>query len=141
MKFSHTLKTSASAAKIWQIWTDVERWSVWDTELYAARLDEPFELGAVGKLTPKQGSVSTFKISQFSPGKSYTFTIKLPLCRLSVQRYLSDRPEGVYFTHEVSFQGLFAVIFGLLLGRKFRSVLPSVMQNVKQIAESARESE
>jgi hypothetical protein len=136
MKFSHTIKTSASAAKIWQIWTDVERWSVWDTELHAARLDAPFELGAVGKLTPKRGSVSTFKISQFSPGKSYTFTIELPLCRLNVQRYLSDRADGVYFTHEVAFQGLFAFIFGLLLGRKFRAVLPSVMHNVRQLAET-----
>jgi hypothetical protein len=136
MKFSHTLKTSASAAKIWRIWTDVERWGEWDTELYAARLDTAFELGAIGKLTPKRGSVSTFKISQFSPGESYKFTIKLPLCRLNVHRYLRERPDGLYFTHEVSFQGLFAVIFGLLLGRKFKAVLPSVMQNVKQIAES-----
>jgi hypothetical protein len=135
MKFSHTLKTSASAAKIWHIWTDVERWSQWDTELHTARLDEPFELGAIGQLTPKRGSTSRFKISQFNPGQSYTFTLKLPLCRLNVHRYLSDRTDGVYFTHEVSFQGLLAFIFGLLLGRQFRSVLPSVMQNVKQIAE------
>jgi hypothetical protein len=139
MKFSHTLKTSASAAKIWQIWTDVERWSEWDTELYSARLNDCFELGAVGKLTPKRGSVARFKISQFSRGESYTFTIKLPLCRLNVHRYLTDRADGLYFTHEVAFQGILAVIFGLLLGRKFKAVLPSVMQNVKQIAESEYE--
>jgi hypothetical protein len=139
MKFSHTLKTSASAAKIWRIWTDVERWGEWDTELYAARLDTAFELGAIGKLTPKRGSVSTFKISQFSPGESYTFTIALPLCRLNVHRYLTERADGLYFTHEVAFRGILSFMFGLLLGRKFKAVLPSVMQNVRQIAESEYE--
>ena len=55
MKFSHTLKTSASPERIWAIWTDVDRWSAWDTELSHADLEQPFSLGAVGKLTPKKG--------------------------------------------------------------------------------------
>ena len=135
MKFSHTLKTSASPAQIWAIWTDVEHWSVWDTELSDARLEGAFVLGAVGKLTPKTGRVSPFVISQLSPGKSYTFTLKLPLCKLNVYRHLQIQSDGTYFTHEVSFQGLLAFLFGLLLGRRFRMVLPSVMENIKRIAE------
>jgi hypothetical protein len=84
MKFSHTLKTSASPEKIWAIWTDVARWSAWDTELLDSHLESAFVLGAVGKLTPKTGRVSPFIISQLSAGNSYTFTLKLPLCKLNV---------------------------------------------------------
>ncbi|MBD2597395.1 SRPBCC family protein [Nostoc spongiaeforme FACHB-130] len=140
MKFSHTLKTSASPEKIWSIWTDVEHWSKWDTELSDAYLESPFALGARGKLTPKQGRVSTFKISQLIPGKSYTFTINLPLCSLNVHRYLNVQSDGTYFTHEITFQGLLAFLFGQILGRQFQAVLPSVMQNVKQIAELRQSS-
>ena len=64
MKFSHTLKTSASPESIWAIWTNVEHWSEWDTELVDSRLESAFALGAVGTLTPKAGRVSTFRISQ-----------------------------------------------------------------------------
>ena len=135
MKFSHTLKTSASPEQIWAIWTDVDHWSTWDTELSAARLEGAFVLGAVGKLTPKTGQVSAFRISQLSAGNSYTFTLKLPLCKLNVYRHLLVQSDGTYFTHEVSFQGLLAFLFGLLLGRRFRMVLPSVMENIKRIAE------
>jgi hypothetical protein len=135
MKFSHTLKTSASPEIIWSIWTDVENWSRWDTELLDSRLEDPFGLGAVGQLTPKSGRVSTFRISQLNLGKSYTFTIRLPFCSLNVHRYLSSHSDGTYFTHEVSFQGFLAFVFGLLLGRRFRAVLSHVMENVKQIAE------
>lgn len=136
MKFRHTLETSASPEKIWAIWTDVEHWSIWDTELRDAHLNGPFELGAIGKLTPKRGRASTFRISQFNSGNSYTFTLRLPLCNLNVHRYLVSRVGRTYFTHEVSFRGLLAFIFGLLLGQQFKAVLPSVMDNVKSIAEA-----
>jgi hypothetical protein len=48
------------------------------------------------------------------------------------------------FTHEVSFVGPLSFLFGFLLGRRFRSALPGVMENVRRVAESsyrARESE
>lgn len=139
MKFNHTVKTSASPERIWAIWTDVEHWAEWDTELYNSELDGLFGLGATGKLTPKTGKVSTFEISQFSQGKSYTLTVKLPLCKLNVYRYLSSQPDGIYFTHEVSFNGLLAIGFGLLLGRKFRAELPGVMNKIERIAEAYRD--
>ncbi|WP_373541083.1 SRPBCC family protein [Chamaesiphon sp.] len=138
MKFSHTLQTSASPEKIWAIWTDVAHWSEWDTELSAASLDGTFGLGAVGKLRPKSGPVSSFRISQFNVGKSYTFTTKLPLSQLNVYRHLHIGSDGTYFTHEVSFQGFLAFLFGVLLGRRFRTKLPGIMENIKRIAEVQR---
>ena len=140
MKFSHTLKTTALPEHIWEIWIDVDRWSNWDTELKNAHLKVPFALGAVGELTPTTGRTSTFKVTQFSPKMSYTFTLKLPFCRLNIHRYLTTQLDGLYFTHEISFQGPLAFIFGLLLGRQFKVVLPSVMENVKQIAEAANQT-
>jgi hypothetical protein len=137
MKFSHTLKTTASPDRIWEIWIDVAHWSSWDTELKDACLKVPFSLGAVGELTPKRGRASAFKISQFKAGESYTFSLKLPFCMLNVHRYLKTHSDGLYFTHEVSFQGVLAFVFGLLLGRRFKSVLPSIMENVRKIAEAA----
>ena len=136
MKFSHTVKTFASPERIWAIWTDVEHWSEWDTELRDSYLAGAFTLGAIGKLRPKTGRVCQFIVSQFNPDKSYTISIGLPLCKLNVHRYFSDRPDGLYFTHEVSFTGWLSFIFGLLLGRKFRALLPKVMCNVQKIAES-----
>ena len=135
MKFSHTLKTTASPSQVWEIWIDVAHWSQWDTELTDACVAGLFELGATGELTPKTGRASTFTISQFSPNESYTFTIELPFCCLNIHRYLRSQAGITYFTHEVSFDGWLAWAFGLLLGRKFRSVLPSVMENIKRIAE------
>jgi uncharacterized protein YndB with AHSA1/START domain len=67
MRFSHTLKTTATPERIWAIWTDVEHWAQWDTELISADLDGAFVLGAIGRLKPKTGGVTKFEISQFNP--------------------------------------------------------------------------
>lgn len=136
MKFSNTVKTSASPEKIWIIWTDVNSWSVWDTELHDSYLESPFKFGATGKLVPKTGTTSKFTITQLTPGQSYTFTVQLPLCHLNVRRYLMTQEGITYFTHEVSFKGLLAFLFGWLLGKKFKQVLPKVMENIRELAEA-----
>lgn len=135
MKFSYTLQTSAPPEKVWAIWTDVANWSEWDTELSESSLDGAFGLGVVGKLKPKSGPVSPFRISQFDAEKSYTLTMKLPLSKLSVYRHLHVRSDKTYFTHEVSFHGFLALLFGVLLGQRFRMKLPGIMENIKRIAE------
>ncbi len=139
---SCTLETTATPEAIWAAWSEVSRWHEWDSELLSAVLDGDFRLGATGRLTPKSGPTSTFVISQMNQGESYTFTTQLPLCRLHVRRFLAWRESSgslhdrtLCFTHEVSFEGLSAVVFERLLGKRFQLALPSVMQALKNIAE------
>jgi hypothetical protein len=141
MKFSHTLATTATPEKIWHLWTDVEHWHIWDTELQSASLSGDFALRAQGKLKPKTGPESGFVISQLEPQRSYTFTTQLPFCKLNVRRYLMTNGDSdnnrTTFTHEVSFDGISAVVFGYLLGRQFQTVLPTVMENLRRLAEAS----
>lgn len=133
--FWNTLETSAPPEVIWNIWTDVSSWQIWDTELEEASLNGNFAKGTKGKLVPKKGRKAKFKIIAFEQGKSYTFKTNLPLGGLYVKRTLEIRNGKTYFTHEVWFKGLTKGIFAKALGKEFRRVLPSVMENIKIIAE------
>ena len=136
MKFEHTVGTAAPPERIWKLWTDVERWPVWDTELASASLEKDFEPGARGTLKPRRGPASTLVVSDLKPGESYVFTTRLPLCELKVGRRLVCRDDGgTFFTHEVSFVGPLSFLFGSLLGRRYREFLPRVMDNLRRIAE------
>ena len=137
MKFAHTVEASAPPEKIWAAWIDVERWPEWDTELASASLEGSFAIGAKGRLKPKRGPASRFTISELTRGESYAFTTRLPLCGLKVRRHLTRKDGGpTYFTHQVSFVGPLASVFGNLLGRRYREALPMVMENLREIAES-----
>ena len=136
MTFYHTTKTTASPERIWQLWTGVANWPSWDTELESAALEGNFTEGAKGTLKAVGSPRSTFIISACKPGSSYTFSTRLPLCQLHVTRRLTPLAAGTSFTHEVSFTGLLAPLFGRLLGRRYRQVLPQAMENLKQQAEA-----
>jgi hypothetical protein len=137
MKFVHTVLTTAPPEKIWCAWTDVERWPEWDTELDSASLEGSFALGTKGRVKPKRGPAARFSISELIPGESYTFTTRLPLCELKIRRHLTRKHGGgTYFTHEVSFVGPLASVFGSLLGWRYREALPVVMENLRKTAES-----
>ena len=82
-------------------------------------------------------SASRFVITELAPGESYAFTTRLPLCELKISRYLTRKDGGgACFTHEVSFVGPLSFVFGNLLGRRYREVLPVVMKNLRRIVES-----
>lgn len=133
--FWHSMETSASPERIWEVWTDVSRWHTWDTGLQAAALEGPFGLGAKGTLTSLEGRTSRFKIVALEPGISYTFKSTLPMGGLYVKRTLARQGAATVFTHEVWFQGLTGGLFARMLGAEFRAMLPGVMAKVRLKAE------
>jgi hypothetical protein len=133
--FWHRVETSAPPQKIWQIWTDVKNWNQWDTGLKQAEIKEHFALNSSGIVTSLENRQSKFTIVTYEEGKSYTFRTKLPLGSLYVRRFLETIDGKTYFTHEVWFSGMTGGIFAKQFGRKFREMLPSVMESIKEIAQ------
>ncbi|MEL7148520.1 MAG: SRPBCC family protein [Bacteroidota bacterium] len=132
--FSHTVTVAADASKIWQIWTDVSNWKSWDKGLRDAFLASgDFGLSASGTIIALNGQKSKFTIVAYQQGRSYTMKTRLPFGSLYVRRFLTTKDGIVTFTHEVRFAGLSAGLFAGLFGRKFRIMLPEVMEEIKKI--------
>ncbi len=100
-----------------------------------AELSGPFAVGTKGKLIPDKGATANFVLTAVDPGRSYTFRTMLPLGSLYVKRVLSRQNGLTSFTHEVWFTGLSKGIFGRVLGKRFRAILPEVLESIKTIAE------
>jgi hypothetical protein len=133
--FSHTDSTTASSDKIWQVWTDVPNWKQWDKGLKEAVLEGAFIVGAKGKLISDQGRKSKFVISELVPNESYTFKTKIPFGWLIIKRTLVGKEGKTFFTHDVEFTGFLKKILGNKLGKNYRAMLPSVLSEIKLIAE------
>ena len=134
--FEYTITTSASAEQIWAIWTDVNNWHTWDTGLKAATLDGPFQEGSKGKLIPDKGPKSTFKITAYQAGRSYTFRTGLPLGGLYVERILEEKNGKTQFTHKVYFKGIGGRLIAGSLGKRYRGMLPEAMKKIQQLAKN-----
>ena len=134
MKFSHTIETTASREKIWNIWTTPSTWRKWDYELEYVKLDK-FKVGAVGKMKSRRAKEFTFILEK--AGKyDMTIAVKLPLATLHINRRVLPKKDGCRFMHETSFEGPMGAAYGIIFGRRFRRELPLVMKRVKKLAES-----
>jgi hypothetical protein len=133
--FAHTDSTTATSDRIWQIWVDVPNWKQWDKGLKESLLEGDFKVGTKGKLIPDKGPKSTFIISELIQNKSYTFKTKIPFGWLIIKRTLELKEGKNFFTHDVEFTGILKKILGKKIGKRYRSMLPSVLSEIKQLAE------
>ena len=90
----------------------------------------------MGELTPRSGPQLTFYISDLLVNTSYTTVTNMPIGKLEIRRSLTEEEGLVYFTDDIKFTGALRWIFGLLLGRGFRAILPEVMNNFKRLVET-----
>ena len=134
--FSFTIHLNATNSNIWQTLIDVKNWHQWDTELIEANIEGVFEKGAKGTMKPKTGPKLKFYISELIPNQSYTINTIMPVGELVIKRSLEEINKEINFTDDIEFTGFLKYIFGFMLGRQFRKVLPNVMNNFKRIAES-----
>ena len=134
--FEATRETSADPDRIWRIWTDVAGWKNWDSGLRDASLAGAFVAGAKGKIVALNGRTASFRVTEVEAGVSYTYRVKLPLAALELRRRLEQTGGRTIFTHQVRFVGLLGGVFARVLGKRFRELLPEVMENVKALAEN-----
>ena len=134
--FSFTVSINNTIEKVWETLINVPTWHLWDTELIEAKLNGNFEAGATGTMIPKSGPKLKFYISEVTIHKSYTINTIMPIGELVIKRNLTQNGNKVDFTDDIQFTGFLKSIFGLMLGKKFKEVLPEVLNKFKIIAES-----
>ncbi len=120
---------------VWKYLIDVTKWPDWDTELKFAVIDGEFRTGATGQIVPKRGPKLKFTITKITEGKFYEFKTALPVGFLVIRRSIQGKNGFTTFTDEVQLTGKFKKMLGFFLGRGFKSVIPEVMQNIKNILE------
>jgi hypothetical protein len=134
--FSFTISVNNTIDKVWQTLIDVQSWNKWDTELVEAKLEGKFAVGTKGTMKPKKGPKLKFYISEIIPNQSYTFNTIMPVGELVIKRSIKTENEQIHFTDDIAFTGFLKVVFGSILGKQFRKVLPEVMNKFKELAES-----
>lgn len=138
--FKYSVATSAPRHTIWQLWSDVENWKMFDTRLEYSFLynGTEFEMGAIGYIKSKGAPKTRFELTEVIPGERFTETLILPLYQsLELKRYFETTDSGgTIFTHEVRFKGSLRWFYYLVLNKAFKKDLPLVMNAMKALAET-----
>jgi len=134
---SETVETHATAEAIWALWSNPATWHTWDDEVKSASIHGDFIQGAKGVMQPASGPEVAFELSKVDINNAFTNRAKLPLATLEFSHsyhpsLTAEAPAQL--THGVEIRGLFAPLFGFLIGRGVKKHLRTAMLKLAENA-------
>lgn len=118
-----------------QIWSEVDRWHLWDPDTKEARLNGPFVVGTKGRIVPSKGMGVPMVVTERTEGRSFTVDGYIPMFRMHFEHTLAQVSSGSEVVHRVWFTGGLAFLFGPGVAKQVREGLPRTMRSLKKYAE------
>ena len=128
-------KTTAKKENIWELWSDVPNWNIWDAEVENAELFGQFETGTKGILKPTGGPKAKFEMTECTKLKSFTDRSYLPLCKMDFIHSMNETNDGLEITHKVVMTGFMTFLFSKVIGNKIKVGLPIAVEKLIELAE------
>lgn len=133
---SQAVISKASIQKIWNLWTNIEGWSLWDSELEWSKLEGNLKLHAHGSLKPKGMAVYRFEITELTPGKSFTTKTSLFLSKMVDVHTLKNLDSSkIEIKQTVTVSGLLAPFLYFVMRKNLQKGLTTSLQKLSTTAE------
>lgn len=69
--WEHSVEGEVSAAAIWRIWSDVEKWGEWNADIESIGIDGAFAAGSTIAMTPRGGEPVMLRIATAERDKAF----------------------------------------------------------------------
>jgi Polyketide cyclase / dehydrase and lipid transport len=130
----HSIKTQASPAAIFRLWSQVSSWPRWDDEVVESHLDGPFVKGTTGWLKPKGGPKVRFELLSVEPNVMFHDRASLPFAKLDFVHEIQRDGAFTVVTHRIEMTGPLAFLFSRILGGQMKKGLPLAMAKLVTLA-------
>ena len=127
-----SIETSASPARVWQLFADVARWKDWNAGIEKIEIHGPFANGTTFTMQPPGQDVITSKLIDVKPNEGFTDETVVDDTRVIVSHRLVTLPSGrtkIIYSTEIT--GPAADEFGPMVTSDF----PEVLAALKRLAE------
>jgi len=115
---THTERSAASPAAIWELWSDPGRWAEWNEQIQRAEVDGELAPGATVRAKLRRGGTVRYEVTALEPGRLLIWEVRLPGARQGHAHRVSPRGGGAEITHRMYVRGPLWPLFALLLGRQ-----------------------
>lgn len=91
--------------EVWSVWSDVNNWHKWDTDIDMAQLKGPFAAGSKFILKPKGGPKVNLEFVEITPLTSYTDFTRFPLAKMYGIHNMIETAEGLELHCKIKLEG------------------------------------
>lgn len=115
---THSERSPASPARIWELWSDPGRWREWNQQIERAEVEDGLAPGATVRVKLRRGGTVRHRVIALDPERVLIHEARFPGARLGHEHGLRRRGGGVEISHRLYVRGPLWPLFALLLGRK-----------------------
>lgn len=127
--------TGVSAAEVWKIWADVDRWHEWQADIEFARLDGAFAKGGTFRLKPKGGPNVKIEILRCDENRNFTDLTRFPLARMVGSHDMIEHADGLELKTTISVEGPLGFVWRKIVAQ---GVADSLEQQTQWLVARAR---
>lgn len=128
--------TAASAAKVWQVWSDVGTWPEWNPDMKESKLDGPLGMGMTGTINTRSGGRHQVVVTQFDEGRSFELeSTAMPFTKMAIRATITPAGNGSRVTQEFEARGLLAPVVAPMMSGAILKTFSQILEALAQRAE------
>ena len=113
--YSTTVK-GIDVDRLWRVWSDVDAWNSWQSDLDYARLEGDFAAGSTFLLKPKGGPRVRIQLLTVEPNRRFVDLTRFPLARMYGEHEFIASGDAVEIRTSVSVEGALGFLWRKLVG-------------------------
>lgn len=113
-----------SAADVWKVWSDVDRWHTWQDDIEFARMNGEFKTGGSFQFKPRGGPNLTLELADVKPNELFVDITRFPLARMVDSHELIERGDALEIKTTVRMEGPLAFVWRKIVGEDVVRSLP-----------------
>ncbi len=120
---------------IWNLWTDVKNWHLWNPGITYCTMDQPFAVGNHFTLKPASGPAVKISIVELVPGVTWTDCTKFPGAKMYGKHEMEEVSSGgLKLTTTMTITGPLSFIWGRLVAQGIVDKIPAQTENIVKLA-------
>ena len=139
MRFDHSSTIQAPPERVWQVFSDVERWPEWTPTVDSVeRLDAGrIHIGAKTRIRQPKLPVAIWEVTELKEGEFFEWVSKAPGIKTTGVHRVTSTPEGTVATATIIQEGPLGWLFGRLYAKLTRDYIATETAKLKEISESS----
>lgn len=121
---------------IWQLWSDIDYWHEWDTDIESAKLAGPFAVGSKFKLKPKAGPAVNITLVEVEKERKFTDCTKFPGAKMYGSHTMEEKGDRLHLNVTMTMKGPLGFLWRKLVAEKIVAKLPEQMDALVRLARS-----
>lgn len=119
---------------LWRLWTDVNNWPTWHTDLEYCTMDSAFEVGNHFMLKPKGAPAVKIVLTEITPGYKFTDCTIFFGAKMYDTHIIEETNDGILLTNTLVVTGPLSWLWVKLVAQNIAKTVPADMDTLANIA-------